>query len=78
MRAMVYHRPGHAALTDVRDPEMTHEADAIVRVEATSICGTDLHILAGDVPSVRDGRILGHEAVGTVVDVGSAATLADA
>ncbi len=72
MRAMVYHRPGQATLTDVPDPEMTHEADAIVRVEATSICGTDLHILAGDVPSVRDGRILGHEAVGTVVDVGSA------
>ncbi len=72
MRAMVYHRPGHATLTDAPDPEMTHEADAIVRVEATSICGTDLHILAGDVPSVRDGRILGHEAVGTVVDVGSA------
>jgi alcohol dehydrogenase len=72
MRAMVYHRPGNATLTDVPDPEMTHEADAIVRVEATSICGTDLHILAGDVPSVRDGRILGHEAIGTVVDVGSA------
>jgi alcohol dehydrogenase len=72
MRAMVYHRPGHATLTEVPDPEMTHEADVIVRVEATSICGTDLHILAGDVPSVRDGRILGHEAVGTVVDVGSA------
>ena len=72
MRAMVYHGPGRVALTDVPDPEMTHEADAVVRVEATSICGTDLHILAGDVPTVRDGRILGHEAVGTVVDVGSA------
>jgi alcohol dehydrogenase len=72
MRAMVYHGPGHATLTEVPDPELTHEADAMVRVEATSICGTDLHILAGDVPSVRDGRILGHEAVGTVVDVGSA------
>jgi alcohol dehydrogenase len=72
MRAMVYHGPGHAALSDVPDPEMTHEADAVVRVEATTICGTDLHILAGDVPTVRDGRILGHEAVGTVVDVGSA------
>jgi alcohol dehydrogenase len=72
MRAMVYHKPGHATLAEVPDPEMTHEADAIVRVEATTICGTDLHILAGDVPSVRDGRILGHEAVGTVVDVNSA------
>ena len=56
MRAMVYHEPGHAALTDVADPEMTHEADAVARVGATTICGTDLHILAGDVPSVRGGR----------------------
>jgi alcohol dehydrogenase len=69
---MVYHGPGHAALSDVPDPEITDDADVIVRVEATTICGTDLHILAGDVPSVGAGRILGHEAVGTVVDVGSA------
>ncbi len=72
MRAMVYHGPGQTALTDVRDPEMTDEADAIVRVEATTICGTDLRILAGEVSSVTPGRVLGHEAVGTVVDVGSA------
>jgi len=69
---MVYHGPGQAALSDVPEPEITDDADVIVRVEATSICGTDLHILAGDVPSVRTGRILGHEAVGIVVDVGSA------
>jgi alcohol dehydrogenase len=56
----------------VPDPEITDDADVIVRVEATTMCGTDLHILAGDVPSVRAGRILGHEAVGTVVDAGSA------
>jgi alcohol dehydrogenase len=72
MRAMVYHGPGRVAFGDVPDPEITHDADAIVRVEATTICGTDLRILAGDVPSVRSGRILGHEAVGTVADVGSA------
>ena len=72
MRAMVFHGPGQAALADVPDPEITDDADVIVRVEATTICGTDLHILAGDVPSVRSGRILGHEAVGTVVDAGSA------
>lgn len=72
MRAMVYRGPGQAALSDMPEPEITHAADVIVRVEATTICGTDLHILAGDVPSVRSGRILGHEAVGTVVDVGSA------
>jgi alcohol dehydrogenase len=72
MRAMVYHGPEQVALADVPDPEITDDADVIVRVEATTICGTDLHILAGDVPSVRSGRILGHEAVGTVADVGSA------
>lgn len=72
MRAMVYQGPGQAALSDVPDPEITDDADVIVRVEATTICGTDLHILAGDVPSVAAGRILGHEAVGTVADVGSA------
>jgi alcohol dehydrogenase len=56
----------------VPDPEITDDADVIVRVDVTSICGTDLHILAGDVPSVRPGRVLGHEAVGIVEDVGSA------
>jgi alcohol dehydrogenase len=72
MRAMVYHGPGQVALSDVPDPEITDDADVIVRVDATTICGMDLHILAGDVPSVPEGRILGHEAVGTVADVGSA------
>lgn len=72
MRAMVYHGPRKAALSEVPDPEITDDADVIVRVDATTICGTDLHILAGDLPSVRAGRILGHEAVGTVADVGSA------
>jgi alcohol dehydrogenase len=72
MRAMVYQGPGQRAYTDVPDPQITDDADVIVRVDATTICGTDLHILAGDVPSVRPGRILGHEAVGTVEDVGGA------
>jgi len=72
MRAMVYHGLGQAAFENVSDPEITDDADVIVRVEATTICGTDLRILAGDVPSVPSGRILGHEAVGTVCDVGSA------
>jgi alcohol dehydrogenase len=70
MRALVYHGPGRKAWEEVPDPEITDEADAIVRVDATTICGTDLHILAGDVPEVRPGRILGHEAVGTVDEVG--------
>jgi alcohol dehydrogenase len=70
MRALVYHGPGRKAWEETRDPEISDDADAIVRVDATTICGTDLHILAGDVPEVRPGRILGHEAVGTVVDLG--------
>lgn len=72
MRAMVYRGAGQRTFTEVPDPQITDDADVIVRVDSTTICGTDLHILAGDVPSVRPGRILGHEAVGTVEDVGSA------
>ena len=72
MRAMVYEGPGQRRFAEVPDPQITDDADVIVRVDATTICGIDLHILAGDVPSVRPGRILGHEAVGTVEDVGSA------
>src|SRR5581483_7966578 len=70
MRAMVYHGPGQKAWEEVRDPEITDDGDAIIRVDATTICGTDLHILKGDVPAVRNGRILGHEAVGTVDETG--------
>jgi alcohol dehydrogenase len=71
MRALVYHGPGVKAWEDVPKPEVTADTDAIVRVDSTTICGTDLHILKGDVPAVTDGRILGHEAVGTVESVGS-------
>lgn len=70
MKALVYHGPGHKAWEDVADPVVLDGTDAVVRVEATTICGTDLHILKGDVPAVTGGRILGHEAVGTVVAVG--------
>jgi len=70
MKALVYHGPGQKAWEEVPDPEITDEGDVIVRVDATTICGTDLHILAGDVPEVRPGTILGHEAVGTVVEAG--------
>src|SRR5580704_17982377 len=69
MRAVVYHGPGQKAWEEVPDPEITGNDDVIVRVDATTICGTDLHILKGDVPAVRKGRILGHEAVGTIVEV---------
>ena len=71
MRALVYHGPGRKAWEDMPKPEVIADTDAIVRVDATTICGTDLHILKGDVPAVTDGRILGHEAVGTVEAVGS-------
>jgi alcohol dehydrogenase len=70
MRALVYHGPGQKAWDEVPDPELLDDGDVIVRVDATTICGTDLHILAGDVPEVAPGRILGHEAVGTVVEAG--------
>ena len=69
MRAVVYHGPGQKAWEEVPNPEITGDDDVIVRVDATTICGTDLHILKGDVPAVRKGRILGHEAVGTVIEV---------
>jgi alcohol dehydrogenase len=70
MRAFVYHGPGQKAWQEAPDPEITDDGDVIVRVDATTICGTDLHILKGDVPAVAPGRILGHEAVGTVEEVG--------
>jgi alcohol dehydrogenase len=72
MKALVYHGPGNKSWDDVPDPTIQQDTDAIVRVDAVTICGTDLHILKGDVPAVTDGRILGHEAVGTVQSVGSA------
>jgi alcohol dehydrogenase len=71
MRALVYHGPGAKAWEEAPKPEIAADTDAIVRVDATTICGTDLHILKGDIPAVTDGRILGHEAVGTIEAVGS-------
>jgi alcohol dehydrogenase len=71
MRALVYHGPGQKAWEEVPKPVLVDDTDAIVRVDATTICGSDLHILKGDVPEVTDGRILGHEAVGTVEAVGA-------
>jgi alcohol dehydrogenase len=71
MHAVVYHGPGQKAWEEVPMPVVIDDTDAIVRVDATTICGTDLHILKGDVPAVTDGRILGHEAVGTVETVGA-------
>ena len=74
MKALVYHGPGNKAWEDVPDATIQDPTDVVVRVETTTICGTDLHILKGDVAAVTDGRVLGHEAVGTVTAVGSAVT----
>jgi alcohol dehydrogenase len=71
MHALVYHGPGQKNWEQVPKPVLIDDTDAIVRVDATTICGSDLHILKGDLPAVTDGRILGHEAVGTVEEVGS-------
>jgi len=70
MKALVYSGPGRKDWRDVPDPAIQDPTDAVVRVDTTTICGTDLHILHGDVAAVTEGRILGHEAVGTVTAVG--------
>jgi alcohol dehydrogenase len=72
MRAMVYDGPGRRVWREVPDPAVRDAQDAVVRVDAVTICGTDLHILKGDVPTVDPGTVLGHEAVGTVLEVGDA------
>src|SRR6476660_9308562 len=74
MKALVYHGPGQRAWEDAPDPTIQEPTDAIVRIDSSTICGTDLHGLKGDVPEVKPGTILGHEAVGTVVETGNAVT----
>jgi alcohol dehydrogenase len=69
MRAMVYHGPTKKSWEEVPKPTILDDNDAIVRVDSVTICGTDLHILKGDVPTVDEGRILGHEAVGTIEEI---------
>jgi alcohol dehydrogenase len=78
MKALVYRGPGKRAWETVPDPKLQDPTDAIVRIDTSTICGTDLHILKGDVPEVEPGRVLGHEAVGTVVEVGDAVTTIEA
>ena len=70
MKALVYLGPGLKALQDMPEPNIIEPTDAIVRVSKTTICGTDLHILKGDVPTCVSGRILGHEGVGVIESVG--------
>ncbi|KAD3515119.1 zinc-binding dehydrogenase [Arthrobacter yangruifuii] len=71
MKALVYEGPGQKSWKDVPDPRIQEPRDAIVKIDTTTICGTDLHILKGDVPAVTPGRILGHEGVGTITEIGS-------
>jgi alcohol dehydrogenase len=70
MKALVYRGPGKKEWTDKPKPAIQAPTDAIVRVTKTTICGTDLHILKGDVPAVVEGRTLGHEGIGIVEEVG--------
>ena len=71
MKALVYHGPTKISWDEVPMPKIIDQSDAIIKVDITTICGTDLHILKGDTPEVKEGRILGHEAVGTVHEVGT-------
>ena len=70
MKALVFHGAGQRSWEDKPRPAIREATDAIVRITTSTICGTDLHILKGDVPSVTDGRILGHEGVGVIDEVG--------
>jgi alcohol dehydrogenase len=74
LKALVYLGPGEKALRDHPNPEITAPTDAIVKIVKTTICGTDLHILKGDVPTCQPGRVLGHEGVGVIDQVGGAVT----
>ena len=74
MKALVYGGPGIKSWTEVPDAAIENPTDVIVRVDTTTICGTDLHILKGDVPAVKVGRILGHEGVGRITEIGSSVT----
>jgi alcohol dehydrogenase len=70
MKALVYHGPGKKAWEEKPKPTINKSTDAIVKILKTTICGTDLHIMKGDVPAVTDGRIIGHEGVGIVEETG--------
>jgi alcohol dehydrogenase len=72
MKALVYHGPGKHSWESKPRPVIQDPGDAIVRITTSTICGTDLHILKGDLPSVADGRILGHEGIGVIEQVGTA------
>ncbi len=74
MKALVYHGPGQRARDTVPDPTIIDPTDIVVRIDTSTICRSDLHILKGDVPETPPGTVLGHEAVGTVQELGSSVT----
>jgi alcohol dehydrogenase len=74
MKALVYKGPGKKGWEEMPDPKIEQPTDVIVQMVATTICGTDLHILKGDVPEVEVGRILGHEGIGVITEVGEGVT----
>src|SRR5581483_1063743 len=74
MKAVVFHGAGDIRMDDVPQPRIQQETDAIVRLTASAICGTDLHMIRGTLSGMKPGRILGHEGVGTVEEVGAAVT----
>jgi alcohol dehydrogenase len=74
MKALVYHGPGKKSWDEKPEPTIIDATDAVVKITKTTICGTDLHILKGDVPEVTVGRILGHEGIGIIEEVGTAVT----
>jgi alcohol dehydrogenase len=74
MKALVYHGPEKKSWEEKPKPLIVEPSDAIIKVLKTTICGTDLHIMKGDVPTVTDGRILGHEGVGIIEEAGSSVT----
>ena len=71
MKALVYHGPGQRGWDTVADPTIIDPTDVVVQIDTSTICGSDLHILKGDVPETTPGTVLGHEAVGTIVEVGA-------
>jgi alcohol dehydrogenase len=75
MKALVYCGPGRKSLEDRAKPQLLEPGDAVVKISRTTICGTDLHILKGDVPTCAPGRILGHEGVGVIESIGAGVTI---
>jgi len=71
MKAVVFHDVGDIRLDDVREPKLKEKTDAIVRLTASAICGTDLHMVRGTLPGMKSGTILGHEGIGIVEDAGA-------